>query len=97
MRARTRPPLCPSARLLTTTRVQRADTFTRVRVWASCARVCERSGELRGCGQSDALPWTREGPDPTGIVPGEGILTPHPVGRRDREPVNYWNIDATGH
>lgn len=26
------------------------------------------------------------------------ILTPHPVGRRDREPpVNYWNIDATGH
>lgn len=77
-------------------RVQRC-----VYVWVTCvlsarARVCERRGELRDCGQSDALPWNREGPDPTGIEPG-GILTPHTIAHRDREPVNYWNIDATGH
>lgn len=26
-----------------------------------------------------------------------GALTPHTIAHRDREPVNYWNIDATGH
>lgn len=41
------------------------------------ARVCERRGELRGCGQSDALPWNREGPDPTGIEPGRDPYTSH--------------------
>lgn len=47
----------------------RVSTFTRVRE-CGWTRVRERRGELRGCGQSDALPWTREGPDPAGIVPG---------------------------
>lgn len=43
-----------------------------------CVRMCvwtSRGGELRGCGQSDALPQNREGPDPTGIE--QGSLAPH--------------------
>lgn len=42
---------------------------------STCARVCD-GGELRGCGQSDALPWNREGPDPTGIEREPLHLTP---------------------
>lgn len=55
-----------------------------------CARACvrvraderESRGELRGCGQSDALPQNREGPDPTGIE--RETLAPHTITPRDR-------------
>jgi len=56
----------------------------------------ESRGELRGCGQSDALPQNREGPDPTGIEREPLHLTPlHPM--TEGGGLNYWNIDATGH
>lgn len=59
-----------------------------------CARVRvderESRGELRGCGQSDALPQNREGPDPTGIEREPLHLTPlHPVTEGEVELLEY--------
>jgi len=63
----------------------------------ACARVRvderESRGELRGCGQSDALPQNREGPDPMGIEREPSRL----ASPRDRKGLNYRSIDATGH
>lgn len=65
-----------------------------IRARRVCVRVCvcvcvrtsrESRGELRGCGQSDALPQNREGPDPTGIE--RGTLAPHTITPRDRREV----------
>lgn len=64
----------------------------------TCVRICvrvhvdvrESRGELRGCGQSDALPQNREGPDPTGIEREPLHLTPlHPVTEGEVELLEY--------